>query len=277
MRAGSLSWHPDAPAAVAYRGQRDLPVPARADVAQAAGMFDRLLRALFPGACLLCDLTLPTGAGVDLCADCHRALPWNVPACRHCALPLPTNLALAGVCATCEWLPPRYSAALAPLLYTGPVPTWIRQLKDHLGLVEGRTLGLLLAAAAAGFYAGQRRPDVLIPVPLAWSRLARRGHNQALALALPLGRALGIPVQRTGVRRVRRTPPQRGLALDQRLHNLIGAFATRHSWAGLTVGLVDDVLTSGATVSELTDTLLDAGAAEVHVLCAARAVRDRRR
>jgi len=242
-------------------------------------MFERLLRALFPGACLLCDLTLPAGTAVDLCADCRSALPWNTPACRHCALPLsqPGDSTINGVCATCEWLPPPYAAALAPLRYAGPVPRWVRQLKDHLGLVEGRTLGLLLADAAAKFYADQRRPDVLVPVPLAWSRLARRGHNQALALALPLGHKLGIPVQRAGVRRVRRTPPQRGLALDERLQNLIGAFATRRAWHGLTVGLVDDVLTSGATVTELSHTLLEAGAVEIHVLCAARAVRDRRR
>jgi len=112
-------------------------------------------------------------------------------------------------------------------------------------------------------------------VPLTAWRLARRGHNQALALARPVARALGIPVLRNGVQRIRRTPPQRGLALAERLQNLEGAFATQRDWSGWRVAIVDDVMTTGATAGELSRTLLAAGATEVHVLCAARALRIR--
>jgi len=236
-------------------------------------MFDRLIRSLFPGACLLCDLSLPPGQDLDLCAHCRAALPWIVDACTRCGLPLPAGD--ASPCRHCRDQPPPYAITIAPLRYEEPVAHWIRRLKDHMGMVEGRTLGLLLADAAAAAYSHGAAPDALIPVPLTTGRLARRGHNQALALALPVARRLRIPVLRTAARRVRRTPPQRGLKLEERLHNLTGAFATRRDLSGWRIGIVDDVLTTGTTVAELTRTLIAAGATEVHVLCAARAVRIR--
>jgi len=234
-------------------------------------MLARLIRSIFPGACLLCDLDLPAGQDIDLCADCHPALPWNTNACPRCALPLPGHH--TGVCLACMLRPPPYAAALAPLRYTGPVADWVRQLKDQMGLVEGRTLGLLLADAAAGFYRDRPPPDLLLPVPLGWRRLAARGHNQAITLALPVARRLGKPLLRLAVRRNRQTRAQRGLGHAQRLHNLAGAFATHRQWRGERVGLIDDVMTTGATAAELSALLLEAGAGEVHVLCAARTPR----
>jgi ComF family protein len=234
-------------------------------------MFSRLLRAMFPGACLLCDLALPPGQDLDLCACCRAVLPWITGPCRRCGLPLPAGL--DDLCTDCRHAPPPWTTAVVPLRYEGPVAQWIRQLKDHAGMVEGRTLGLLLADAAADAYGQRAAPDLLVPVPLTLARLARRGHNQAIALALPIAARLRIPLARTGARRTRRTPPQRGLRLDARLANLTGAFAANRDLSGLTVGIVDDVLTTGATVAELGRTLIDAGAAEVHVFCAARAIR----
>lgn len=236
-------------------------------------MLDRLLRALLPRTCLLCELPLGAASASrpDLCEHCLAALPWNTGACRQCALPLPAGATER--CPTCEWFPPPWSRAVVPLVYADEVTGWVHRLKDHLGLVEARTLGQLLADAAAGAYTADTPPDFLVPVPLTWRRLAARGHNQALALALPVGRRLGIPVARTGARRVRHTRRQRGLPADQRSVNLLGAFATRRDWRGCRIGIVDDVLTTGATATELAHVLLDAGASEVHVLCAARAVR----
>jgi len=232
-------------------------------------MLARLIRSIFPGACLLCDLGLPAGQDIDLCADCHPSLPWNQHACPRCALA--GDPGQAGTCCqACMLRPPPYAAALAPLRYTGPVAAWVRQLKDHMGLVEGRTLGLLLADAAVTFYRERPQPDLLIPVPLAWRRLAMRGHNQAITLALPVAQRLGIPLLRMAVRRTRQTRAQRGLGHAQRLHNLAGAFATRRQWRGQRIGLIDDVMTTGATAAELSTLLLEAGAGEVHVLCAAR-------
>lgn len=236
-------------------------------------MLNRIIRSLFPGACLLCDASLAPGVDLDLCEHCHASLPWIPDGCHRCGLPLPAGM--PGACAACTRRPPPYTRTIAPLSYEQPVAHWIRQFKDHASMVEGRTLGLLLADAAALVYAAVPRPDALIPVPLTLGRLARRGHNQAVALGLPVARRLGIPLLRTGARRVRRAAPQRGLRLEQRLRNLDDAFAARMAFDGWRIGIVDDVMTTGSTASGLAQTLLRAGAAEVHVLCAARALRIR--
>jgi ComF family protein len=234
-------------------------------------MFTRMLRTLFPGACLLCDAPLTPGEDLDLCRYCRDALPWIVDPCARCGLPLPAGL--HDTCAQCRRDPPPWLAAVTPLRYEGPVAAWIRRLKDHLGMVEGRTLGLLLADAAAANARTRPTPDLLVPVPLTLRRLAWRGHNQAISLALPLAVRLGIPLARAAARRVRVTPPQRGLSRAQRQRNLGGAFVVRRDVTGLRVGIVDDVLTTGATAGELTRCLLAAGALEVHVFCAARTIR----
>jgi ComF family protein len=234
-------------------------------------MFARWLRTLFPGACLLCDAPLPAGQDLDLCTHCRDALPWIVDPCQRCGLPLPAGV--HDTCAECRAHPPPWTAAVAPLRYEGPAAVWVRRCKDDLGMVEGRTLGLLLADAAAAACSGRASPDLLVPVPLTLGRLAWRGHNQAVALAVPLAARLGVPLARAGARRTRRTPSQRGLRRAERQHNLTGVFAIRRDVAGLRVGIVDDVLTTGATAAELSRALLAAGALEVHVFCAARTIR----
>ncbi|HEX7037697.1 MAG TPA: double zinc ribbon domain-containing protein [Pseudomonadales bacterium] len=243
-------------------------------------MLERLLRRLLPGACLLCDAPLPSTADVDLCRYCLDALPWNRGACPRCAEPVPEGAPRGSWCAACTRDPPPFRAAIAPLCYEGFAQLWVRRLKDHLGMVEGRILGTLLAGAADAAYRadpGLPRPDLLVPVPLTLGRLARRGHNQALALARPVAARLGIPISRTAVMRRRRSRPQRGLGRAARLGNLEGSFAARRTWPepGPCVGIVDDVITTGATAAALTRTLLAAGAREVHVLCAARTPRRR--
>lgn len=140
-------------------------------------------------------------------------------------------------------------------------------------MVEGHVLGTLLADAAARWYADGLRtpPQLLMPVPLTWRRLAQRGHNQALTLARPVARLLGVPLWRLGAKR-RAGEHQRGSSRGQRLRNPAGVFATRHRWAepGPCIAIVDDVMTTGATAAALTRVLLAAGAREVHVLCATR-------
>jgi ComF family protein len=146
---------------------------------------------------------------------------------------------------------------------------WIRQLKFHHGLVEARLLGTLLADAVQTEYLGQALPDVLVPVPLSLRRLAGRGHNQALSLARIVGRQVRRRVCRRGVRRIRHGPAQRGLSRRARQDNLIGAFTSR-PWQGQRIAVIDDVMTTGATLEALATTLLEAGASEVHAWCATR-------
>ena len=243
-------------------------------------VLQKLIRHLLPGSCLLCDSTLPAATEPDLCRFCLEDLPWNGPACLRCAHPLepdesPPADGGGAVCGRCRQQPPPFTRAVAPLLYDGFPRLWIGRLKDHLGMVEGRVLGTLLADAAEqayGRFGGSlSRPELLIPVPLTLRRLARRGHNQALTLARPVASRLEIPVARLVAERRHPGRRQRGASRLQRLENPAGTFACRRRWSdGPCIALVDDVMTTGATASELTRVLLEAGAREVHVLCAAR-------
>lgn len=244
-------------------------------------MLARLLRQLLPGSCLMCEAPLPPSADPDLCAHCLHALPWNRGACPRCGEPGPDGLGTGPTCSACSGNPPPFRFTVAPLRYEGFPQHWVRRLKDHLGMVEGRVLGTLLAdAALAAYQAGAPllpRPELLVPVPLTLRRLARRGHNQALTLARPVAARLGIPIHRTAVVRQRPAAPQRGLGRAARLRNLERTFAARRTWSspGPCIGLVDDVMTTAATAAALARTLLDAGAREVHVLCATRTPRRR--
>jgi ComF family protein len=236
--------------------------------------------AMLAGGCLLCDQPVETPDGIDLCRICRAALPYNRFCCPRCALPLSPSAGQSadplseGPCESCEREPPPFSLTLAPLLYEGFAQHWVHRLKQRFGLVEGRLLGNLMVEAfiqrrSASFPQDIPLPQALVPVPLASWRLVRRGHNQSVTLAKPLSTRLGIPLDRLAVQRIRSTAAQRGLSRAGRLSNLDGAFRSR-PWRGERIAIVDDVMTTGATVSNLASTLLDAGAGEVLVFCATR-------
>ena len=260
-------------------------LPARKFLAHSGRMLQHLLRQLLPGTCLMCDGAIPAESALDLCRFCLDALPWNDTACQRCAEPLPEAAADAVphtlMCERCRSEPPPFIRTLAPLKYQDAPRAWVGRLKDQLGMVEGHILGTLLADAAARCYRQARDgtlrvPDLLVPVPLTARRLAWRGHNQALTLARPVARKLGIPLSKRAVLRVRPGARQRGLGRSERLHNLDGIFVARHRWhEPICIGIVDDVMTTGSTAAELCRVLLAAGAGEVHVLCATRTPRRR--
>ncbi|MEQ8857170.1 MAG: ComF family protein [Pseudomonadales bacterium] len=254
------------------------PLPPGAGARQSARMrphrIQYLLQHLLPGRCLLCDTPLPPASAVDLCEYCLAALPWNIAACPRCGEPERHAASAPEPCRRCREQPPPFDLTVAPLRYEASPRQWVGRLKDHLGMVEGLLLGMLLADAAAERYADPAltRPTALLPVPLTWHRLARRGHNQALALAVPVARRLEVPVWRRAAVRRRQGPKQRGLSRVGRMQNPMGAFACRRRWnePGPCLGIVDDVMTTGTTAAELTRVLLEAGAGAVHVLCATR-------
>ena len=221
-----------------------------------------LLDLLMPRVCRLCDA--PVDADMDLCPPCWRSLPWNRRACRRCGLPLGE----AGhPCARCAAKPPPFQRTLAPLLFDGPVPGLVHAVKFGKGYGEAKLLARLLGDALET--AGDPLPDVLAPVPLTKGRLLRRGHNQAMLLAVPLARRFHITLRRTAVRRTRGGKPQRGQSRAARVRSIRGAFQAQRPFSGR-VAIVDDVMTTAATTSELARVLLQAGAEEVVVWAAAR-------
>ncbi len=234
-------------------------------------LWQKLTHILLPQDCLLCGD--PAGAGSDsepdsgpLCPACRDILP-RAPAecCPICALPGSTT----GPCGACLKNPPHYDATLASLMYAFPVDRLIKMLKyQHRLPVANLLAGMMLPAALISV-------DVLVPVPLSSSRLRERGFNQAQELARVLGRALGRPVEPDTCHRVVDTTPQAALAWSQRHKNIRNAFECTQDFSGRHVVLVDDVMTTGATLDELARTLKLHGASRVTNWVAARTDRHR--
>jgi ComF family protein len=145
----------------------------------------------------------------------------------------------------------------APFAYRFPVAGLIHALKYGGRLALARTLGDALAQVV------RRDADAIVPMPLARGRLAERGFNQALEIARAVAARTGIPLLRDAARRMVETPPQAALPWKERARNVRRAFACHADVAGRRIAVVDDVLTTGATLDELAGQLLQTGAASV--------------
>lgn len=216
---------------------------------------------LLPHACLLCGAT----SGPALwCAACDRALPrLPAPRCARCALPIPDG----DICGACLDRPPRYDRVTAVFVYHFPVDALLHAFKYGGNLAIATVLGDALGKAVVG------RPDVIIPMPLSVGRLRERGFNQALEIARRVSRCTGIPVLRDACRKVVETRPQATLPWKERAKNVRGAFVCDAELRGRKVAVIDDVMTTGATLDELAKNLHRAGAAEVSGWVVARALK----
>lgn len=223
----------------------------------------RLYAWLLPWRCLLCrDAGV---AGLDLCGPCAAELPRNISCCARCALPLPSPAALCGVC---QRRAPPWDSAWAPFRYGWPLDRLEARYKFGRELAAGRTLAALWQAASPP----ATLPGLIVPVPLHRTRLRQRGYNQALELARPLGRTLAVPVRHDLLLRPRATVAQTELDAPARRRNVRGAFALREGvQLPPHVALLDDVMTTGATLAECARVLKRAGVARVDVWALARA------
>jgi len=223
-------------------------------------LFGSLSRLAREQDCALCG-KLALSAVCLACSDLRPALP--EARCAQCALPAPG----ATMCGLCMTSTPHYDATIAAFAYGGPISEAIIRLKYRTGLGLAPTLSHWLDQAVTHTVftlpASGRRPDVVLPMPLSHERLAERGFNQALELARPLARKHRLPVDPLAARRTRHTPPQAGLSLQERAGNVRQAFSVSRRLDGLHVAVVDDVMTTGATLNELARVLKEAGAASV--------------
>jgi ComF family protein len=219
------------------------------------------LRRLLAQDCILC--TAPSG-DTPFCTGCAHDLPELGDACPQCAGP-----SLGGaVCGACLGDPPSFDATVAAWRYGFPVDRLVLALKYGGRLALARAFGAALAARVA-----DRQVDLLVPMPLAPTRLRERGFNQAMEIARALARGTRFTVAPHLVARVRDTPPQTDLPHDARTANVRGAFACMRAVAGRSLAIVDDVMTTGASLEELAGTLKRAGAARVENWVVARAWR----
>jgi ComF family protein len=228
----------------------------------------RCLDNLLPRQCVLCGLS---GGPDNLCPACRADLPRPGNVCTACALPLGNSVDT--VCGQCLRKPPPWSRVEAALVYRFPVDQLVCRFKFGRDFACGHLLGREMLAAIHG--AGLQKPDLLLPVPLHRLRHVSRTFNQADLLARQVGRALKVPVHSNLISRVRRTRAQSGLDAAGRKRNTRGAFRCHReaaqALAGRHVALVDDVMTTGATLLECTRTLRRAGVARVSLWVAARA------
>lgn len=274
--------------------------PGSAPGAGSASGWRRLLGALqrliLPACCLSCARPLDAGAHpLGLCLACRGRLRGPAPGCAVCGTPIPAarmrELAGGFACGRCRTQPPAFERLVVAWSYAGPLEAVIGGLKyrrlDYLGahLARGLAARLTTSGAETPAVPGEAREDgsgngpaewdLVVPVPLHWWRRRVRGYNQAERIARPLAAEIGAPF-RDLLRRSRSTRPQARLSRAERLRNPAGAFALRRGWratrwvTGRRVLLVDDVVTTGATLSAAATVLKDAGAASVTAAAAAR-------
>ncbi len=234
------------------------------DTADSGGSpLKRWLSALWPGRCVACAAD---NAVNDLCAGCRADLQPNDCCCPRCAVAMAES---AATCGRCLRKAPTFDGAWSPWLYAPPLDAIVLKLKFAGDLAAGRVLGRLWTHKTAA--PAVAAVDVLVPIPLARDRLIERGYNQALELARPLAKRLQLPLRPDLLRRVRATAPQSGLDAKARRRNLSGAFAADPAVAGLRMALIDDVMTTGATMETAAKALKRAGAVSVQAWALARA------
>lgn len=204
----------------------------------------------------------PTARG--FCNPCLTSLPRLAAArCDVCALPLTSG----SRCGACLERPPAYDAVTAPFVYAFPVDALIQAFKYGGDLALAPVLAATLAPAVDAV-------EALIPMPLSAARLRERGFNQAHEIARHLGRRLGVPVLSHAVRRIADTAPQAALPWQERARNVRGAFVCDVDIRERHVAVVDDVMTTGATLAELARNLKRGGAARVSGWVIARTLRE---
>ena len=235
-------------------------------------LLEKISSFIFPhGACLLCLST--DNVNGALCESCITALPWIQNACIGCGLVLAKSRT-GTLCGPCLIKPFPFDLVKVAFEYKWPCDRFVSQLKFKKKLEIATLLGHLMATYFKTHLV--ERPSCLIPVPLHPQRLKERGFNQAYVLAKIIGRVLNIPVVWDFVKKTKQTRAQSSLSLDKRVLNLQRAFEISSNFPThfkSSVAIIDDVMTTGQTLSSLTLALKAAGVERVEVWCACRTLK----
>ena len=218
--------------------------------------------------CYLCGLENPAGA--DLCQGCRHDLPRIRHACQQCGLPISAASQYAH-CGQCQKTSPPFEHTLSAYIYAEPLKQLITRMKFSGNLALARLLGQILCDEL-GDKIVANCPEAILPVPLHNKRIRQRGFNQAIELARPLAKHLGIPLLIDAVERRVDTPSQTGLGKLQRRANLRRAFRICRELPYQHIAIVDDVITTGQTVTALATCLNKAGIKRIDCWSVARAL-----
>lgn len=244
---------------------------------------------LLPSACVLC--CHPTQNTFSLCAYCQQNLPSLSHYCQICGniLPAYPTTSLLGTyradakpinqyqetpqlvtCGACLHRPPPYDRTYTLFAYEQPIIKLITGLKFHGQLSYASILGHLLAKKIQSlWYRDQLLPACILPVPLHPLRLRERGFNQALEIARPISKICRIPIDYHGIQRTKHTTPQHRLPATTRYLNIQHAFCKIKNYQGQHIAVLDDVITTGHTITECCKVLKQAGARRIDIWCCA--------
>lgn len=227
---------------------------------------------LFPSACPLCGAAVSVDG--ELCADCWTAFNWiSRPMCDKCGYPFPANLDLGShpLCPNCMAGGCALDLIRSACVYDDASRAAVLPFK-HAGRIKNSAF--MSRAMIWALRDTDLSPDIVIPVPLAWRRMFHRGYNQATLLARPIARAYGVPMDTASIHRKYR-PDMGHKNAAQRAENIHGVFTVTRpdKIVGRRILLVDDVMTTGATFSELNRVLRRAGATAVYGVTFCRVAR----
>lgn len=233
-------------------------------------MFGKLLSFFIPHRCLVCREEVLSKN--SLCSKCWPQLAFiSQPFCEVCGMPFDFEVEKNALCGSCLETPPPFDKARAAFYYGGASKDLILKFKHGDATELAPAFASWLNTAGRDFL---EKAEVFVPIPLHWTRLLKRRYNQAALLSKHLSTICKKPHRPLGLKRIRVTPSQGTLSKLQRHKNVEGAFQVPESEVnhikGKKVVLVDDVFTSGSTVSSAARALRKAGAQSVFVLTAAR-------
>jgi ComF family protein len=222
--------------------------------------FSKVLNAALPQTCVLCEDRKAKSHVQGMCSPCLAQLPWRSSACcPQCGIG--NNAAICGQCLSNS---PFYDTTTALFAYFYPIDAIVHAYKYQKGLYLSRLLGELMAMHSTNLHPVSIPIDGIVAMPMHPERLRERGFNQSHEIAKIVSRALKIPLYSDACQRIINTPPQATLALKERAKNIKGAFDCANEIAGLRIAVIDDVMTSGASLNELAKTLKKSGAKSVH-------------
>ncbi len=232
----------------------------------------RLLEALLPRQCLLCGLH--AGVNTNLCQACRNGLPVIANPCSHCGIDMPT-IAATSICAMCLKNPPNYHRCFALYQYASSARKLITDFKFNANFAAGKFLAEQLAIKIRSHYRFKQSPDAIIAIPLHYTRLASRGYNQSLIMAQTIEQRTQIPLIADGLTKRHATPTQTSVgSASARMQNLRGSFCASEKLQTKQLSsilIIDDVVTTQATLSEAAKVLTAKGVNKVTCFCVARA------
>lgn len=232
--------------------------------------FDKILQRLLPQFCILCNIKCIDN--LALCTACRNELPWLKNGCPQCGNSLFFNTAEHIKCGNCIQQAHPFENTIALFHYQEPIIQLINQLKFNKKLIYAHLFGKLFTNHLKNYYNNKKFPDFIIPVPLHSYRLRERGYNQAIEIARPIAKSLKIPLLIHNCQKIKSTPAQSSLTAEERKKNIKNAFAIKSALTPpfLHVAIIDDVVTTGSTVTELSKILRLAGAKKIDIWCCAR-------